>query len=138
MPQLTIGKLSQQADIGIETIRFYERDGLMPAPARSPAGYRLYTQDAVQRLLFIRRSKKLGFSLAEIRALLSLSDRQADHSYIKSMVTKKRNMIDEKIADLQRISEALGSLADSCTGHGPSESCPILNALNDSNHQNYS
>jgi DNA-binding transcriptional MerR regulator len=130
MQQITIGKLSQQTEIGIETIRFYERDGLMPPPERSPAGYRLYTKEAVKRLSFIRRSKALGFSLAEIRALLSLSDRQADQADVKLMVTKKRKLIDEKISDLKRISVALGSLADSCTGHGPSEGCPILNALN--------
>lgn len=134
MNRITIGKLSKQAQIGIETIRFYERDGLMPAPDRSPSGYRLYSEDAVTRLLFIRRSKKLGFSLAEIRALLSLSDRQADHADVKAMVTKKRALIDEKIADLQRISTALTSLSDSCTGHGPSETCPIMNSLKDGNH----
>lgn len=131
MTQHTIGKIAKQAGIGIETIRFYERDGLMPKPERSAAGYRLYTDEAVTRLMFIRRSKQLGFSLAEIRALLSLSDRKADHADVKSMVTKKRALIDSKIADLQQISEALGSLAESCTGHAPGEFCPILNALSD-------
>jgi MerR family copper efflux transcriptional regulator len=126
----TIGKLSLQADVGIETIRYYEREGLMPLPERSAAGYRLYNGDASQRLRFIRRSKYLGFSLAEIRTLLSLSDRNADQGDVKAIVNVKRQLIDEKIADLQRISSALGTLEDSCPGHGPTEQCPILNALN--------
>lgn len=129
--QQTIGKLSRQAGIGIETIRYYEREGLMPIPERSAAGYRLYREDAGQRLQFIKRSKALGFSLAEIHTLLNLSDGQADQSSVKAVISTKRQLIDEKIADLQRISGALTELANSCSGHGPTEQCPILNALND-------
>lgn len=131
MNTLTIGKLAHQCDVGVETVRFYERKGLIKEPARSISGYRQYPEDAVRRLRFIRRSKNLGFSLAEIQTLLGLSEQATDKSEVKAMVVDKTALIQQKIDDLQRIKLALDNLAELCEGSGCIDDCPILSALND-------
>ena len=131
MNTLTIGKLARASDIGIETIRFYERRGLLPAPPRSAAGYRRYPESTVQRLQFIHRAKALGFSLDEIATLLALHENTRDHSRgeVKTVADSKLTQIDQKIRDLERMRTALAKLVAACSGHGPVHGCPIIEAL---------
>jgi MerR family mercuric resistance operon transcriptional regulator len=130
MKSLTIGQLAQRAQVNIETIRYYERRGLMPEPPRLESGYRQYCQDHVARIQFIRRAKELGFSLKEILGLLSLRvDPSTTCGDVKRKAEAKIVDIEEKIRDLQRMREALARLVASCKGDGPSSECPILEAL---------
>lgn len=132
MKALTIGKAAREADVGIDTVRFYEREGLIEPASRTEAGYRLYTEAAVSRLRFIKRAKTLGFSLREIRELLSLSvDPSATKADIKKRAEAKIADIALRIQDLKRMKLVLEHLSASCDGHGPVEECPILHALED-------
>jgi len=127
---LTIGKLSKQADISIDSIRFYERQGLLAEPARTESNYRVYTEGAVDRLRFIKKAQKLGFSLGEIQELLDLShDPAASKSDVKKKTVDKIADIKNKIQDLSRMLKALEQLEESCDGHGSVVGCPILKAL---------
>lgn len=130
MKGLTIGRLAKQAGFGIETVRFYERQGLIEPPPRTESNYRIYPQQDVARLRFIKRAKALGFSLNEIKELLSLRhDPTATKADIKRRTEAKVEDIRQKIGDLGRMLEALEHLAASCDGRGPLEECPILEAL---------
>ena len=130
MNGLTIGKLAKQVGVGIETVRFYERQGLIVPPPRTDSNYRIYPEDEVARLKFIKRAKSLGFTLNEIKELLLLRhDPHATKADIKDRTLAKIKDIEEKISDLSRIKTALEHLASSCDGHGPLNECPILNAL---------
>ena len=130
MNGLTIGKLAKKAQVSIDTVRFYERLGLIKPPARTPSNYRLYPEDEVRRLRFIKRAKALGFSLNEIKELLALSsDPKATKADVKRMTEAKIRDIRQKIADLTQILHALEHLAGKCDGHGPIVDCPILKAI---------
>lgn len=130
MPGLTIGKLAQAADVGIETIRFYEREGLIQPAARSPSGYRQYSEDAVARLQFIKRAKWLGFTLKEVQGLLELRHNpRARRSALKARTLAKIADIESRIEELERMKAALQPLVESCDGEGTLEGCPILTAL---------
>jgi Cu(I)-responsive transcriptional regulator len=130
MNGLTIGKLAKQVGIGIETVRFYERQGLIDPPPRTDSNYRLYPEDEVARLKFIKRAKALGFTLNEIKELLFIRhDPNATKADIKNRTLAKIKGIENKISDLARIKTALEHLASSCDGHGPLDECPILEAL---------
>ena len=130
MDKLTIGKLAKQADIGIETVRFYERQGLIDPPLRTESNYRIYPEEEVTRLKFIKRAKVLGFTLKEIKELLRLRhDPHATKADIKNRTLEKIQDVKQKISDLTKIKEALELLSDSCDGHGSLEGCPILKAL---------
>lgn len=130
MNGLTIGKLAKHTGFGIETIRFYERRGLIEEPARRPSGYRDYPPSAVERLRFIQRSKELGFSLSEIGDLLSLRvDEERTCSDVLQIANAKIGEIGEKIVELERIRNALENLAAACKGKGPTGECPVLEAL---------
>jgi Cu(I)-responsive transcriptional regulator len=130
MNRLTIGKLAKQADVGIETVRFYERQGLIDPPLRTDSNYRIYPQEEVARLKFIKRAKVLGFTLKEIKELLALRhDPHATKADVKNRTLVKIDDVTEKIRDLTRIKEALEHLYDACDGHGPLDQCPILDAL---------
>ncbi|MBY0230338.1 MAG: heavy metal-responsive transcriptional regulator [Gemmataceae bacterium] len=132
MASLTIGQVAKKADVGVETIRFYEREGLLAPPARrgSGVGYRQYGQEAVERLLFIVRAKGLGFALSEIKELLRLhADQGAARSEVKRRAEEKAAAIAERIADLGRMQEALAKLIAACDGEGPLDGCPIIAAL---------
>ncbi|TXH04778.1 MAG: heavy metal-responsive transcriptional regulator [Nevskiaceae bacterium] len=131
MTGLTIGKLATQAGVAVDTVRFYEREGLLPAPPRLDSGYRLYPADAVKRLRFIRRAKALGFTLPEIGELLALSAPRADVRKVKRAAQGKLQLLDAKITELERIRAGLRQLVAHCPGHGDSGDCPILNALNE-------
>ncbi len=118
--------------IGIETVRYYEREGLIPPPPRSTGGYRRYSDDSVRRLTFIRQAKALGFSLAEIRELLSLSaDSQASSHAVKQLAEQRLADIDNRIAALERMRAALAHVTGQCPGDVPRAECPILAALAD-------
>ncbi|SFW16195.1 MULTISPECIES: heavy metal-responsive transcriptional regulator [Luteibacter] len=129
-PALTIGRVAQSAGVAIDTIRFYEREGLLPEPRRRPSGYREYDQGAVARLRFIRRAKDLGFTLEEIRDLLALSaDRHGGVEGVRERAAARLRAIDARIAELQRVRDGLSELVEACPGHGAPEDCPILKAL---------
>ena len=130
MQNLTIGRLAEAADSDVETIRYYERRGLIPEPPRGRNGYRLYPASAVARLRFIQRAKTLGFSLAEIADLLRLQDANADRGEVRALTRQKVADLEQRIADLQRMRGVLAHLEERCSGHGPAESCPIIEALN--------
>ena len=127
-PALTIGRLAKAAGVGIDTVRYYERAGLLPAPARSASGYRRYGQDELSRLRFIRRAQRLGFSLAEIDELLALS-RQRDIAAVRRQAAAKLADVDARMRELERVREALGALFEACPGHERDGPCPILSAL---------
>lgn len=127
---LTIGQIARLSGVGIETIRFYERQGLVPEPRRKPSGYRQYGDDVVERLAFIRRAKELGFTLSEIRSLLALrADPDSSAADVKHRARQKIAEIDDKIRSLQEIRSALAKITTACRGRGPLSDCPILDAL---------
>lgn len=130
MKSLTIGQVAEQAGIGLETVRFYERKGLIEEPARKASGYRQFDVRVVARLRFIRRAKELGFTLAEIKDLLSLRiDPGSTCSDVKIRAEAKIADISEKIRSLQLMKKALLKLTKECQGQGTTSECPILEAL---------
>ena len=131
---LTIGRLSADTGCNIETIRYYEKIGLIEAPPRSGGGYRLYDGDHAQRVAFIKRGRELGFALKQIRNLLEIADDASRHSRaeVKQLVQQHERDVELKIADLQRLLAALRVMSAHCDGgNGPAEDCPILHALNE-------
>jgi MerR family copper efflux transcriptional regulator len=130
MSAMTIGRLAKKAGVNIDTIRYYERNGLIPEPARRASGYREYGATDVARLRFILRAKELGFTLAEIGELLSLSaDR--DVRGVKRRAENRLEQVEHKIQELQRVRRGLKTLIDACPGHGDLERCPIIAALSE-------
>lgn len=130
MTGITIGQLARHADVGIETVRFYERRGLIEDPPRRRSGYRQYPPDTVDRLRFIRRAKELGFSLNEIGELLRLRSHPAENrEEVRAKAQAKIDDIDRRLADLTRIRETLSDLAEACDRGDETEDCPILIAL---------
>ncbi|MGC8507214.1 MAG: heavy metal-responsive transcriptional regulator [Thiomonas sp.] len=128
--RLTIGALAQRAGLGAETLRYYERLGLLAPVRRTASGYRLYDPSALDRLDFIRRAQALGFSLAQIGELLDLHARpEADMGTVRAVVAQRLAEIDAKIGDLRRMRAGLEALLAACPGHGPNAHCPILAAL---------
>ncbi|MGH6876857.1 MAG: MerR family transcriptional regulator [Rhizomicrobium sp.] len=126
---LAIGALGKRSGVNVETIRYYEKIGLMPAPPRSAGGYRLYTSDHLKRLTFIRRGRELGFSLEELRKLLRLVD---GHNYtcaeVRALTMEHVAEIRGKIADLKRLQLVVTDIAGRCSGKRIPE-CPIIDAL---------
>ena len=130
MRDLTIGQLAKRVEVNIETIRFYERRGLMPKPLRRESGYRQYSEEDVARLQFIKRAQTLGFTLKEISDLLSLRvDPNTTCVDVKRRAEAKIGDIEEKILVLQKMKKALTKLASTCRGRGPTSECPILEML---------
>ncbi len=127
---LTIGQVAKRSGIGIETVRFYERKGLVEEPPRTDSGYRQYPEEVVARIRFIRRAKELGFKLSEISELLSLRvDPDTTCADVRKQTEFKIADVEDKIRVLQGIKTALTRLAASCVGTGPASECPILEAL---------
>ncbi len=127
---LTIGQLAQRAELATETLRHYERLGLIEPSRRSASNYRLYDPQALQRLRFIRRAQALGFSLPEIRQLLDLHRRgQGDMAQVRAIAEQRLRQIEQRMADLQRLRDGLEQLTRACPGHGSMGQCPILAAL---------
>jgi MerR family mercuric resistance operon transcriptional regulator len=130
MQTLTIGQLARGAGVGVETIRFYEREGLLAEPDRRPSGYRQYPAEAVKRVRFIRHAKELGFTLKEIQELLELRvDPKSSCSDVRQRAQAKITDIEERIAALAQMKGALERLVRSCRGRGPTDECPILAVL---------
>lgn len=130
MNEITIGKLAKMAGVTNDTVRFYERFGLIDPVSRSESNYRLYRKADARRLRFIRRAKELGFTLNEIKELLALSqDPKATKADIKNKTEDKIEDIRQKIQDLSRIQSALEHLVETCDGHGSAHECPILQSL---------
>lgn len=130
MKSLTIGHLAKQAGVNLETIRYYERRGLLPRPPRSASGYRLFPAEAVCRLRFIRRAQELGFSLGEIRELLSLRlSRTTSSADIRARADAKIADIEAKIKNLESMKKTLRQLTRGCDGRVPVAECPILESL---------
>ena len=124
-----IGILARQTGCNIETIRFYEKIGVLPKPRRTESGRRVYGQDLVQRLTFIRRTRELGFTLDEVRALMRLADaRDVPCSEAKDMAIAHRDDITAKIADLRRMQKVLGTLIAQCQA-GDQPGCPLIETL---------
>ena len=130
MGTLTIGQLAKKAQVNIETVRYYERRGLLPEPPRKESGYRQYSENDVSRLLFIKRAQTLGFTLKEILELLNLRvDPDTTCGDVKRRAEAKIGDIEQKILALQKMKKALAKLAATCRGGGPTRECPILEAL---------
>lgn len=131
-PQLSIGQLARRAGVRVDTVRFYERRGLLPATKRRPSGYRIFPAETERRLRFIRHAKDLGFTLDEIRELLALRvDRRRTCADVQALALARLSDIATKIARLERMRGALATLAKSCTGRGPTSACPLLEALDE-------
>ena len=129
---MKIGELAQRTGVAIDTVRYYERQGLLPQPERQPSGYRNYRNDDLTRLRFVRRAKALGFTLEEIRELLALSGRREDDmGGLKAAAEHKLAVVDAKLAELTRIRDGLRTLVQACPGHGALDACPILHALDE-------
>src|SRR5690606_38774825 len=127
MQTMTIGRLAEKAGVNIDTIRYYERNGLLPPAVRRPSGYREYRDTDVQRLRFIRRAKDLGFRLGEINELLSLSaDRDGDMRGVKRRAEQRLEQVERRIQELQRVRRGLKKLIAACPGHGELKGCPIV------------
>ena len=130
MTELTTGELAKKVGVNVETIRYYERRGLIPEPPRRESGHRQYSDNAVERVLFIKHAKELGFSLKEILELFALRvDPRTTCADVKRQAEDKLSDIDEKLNMLQRFKIALEKLSSSCIGRGPISECPILDAL---------
>jgi MerR family copper efflux transcriptional regulator len=129
---MTIGQVAKLSGVGVETIRFYEREGLINKPKRKPSGYRMFDADVVNRIRFIKSIKELGFSLKEIRELLFLRvDSRGTATEVKKRVDSKIDQIDRRIHDLKKVRNALAQLSRS-VGKRPASECPLLDALDKS------
>lgn len=130
MNALTIGQVAKLAEVGVETIRFYEREGLIAEPERRISGYRQYGHDAVKRIRFIRQAKQFGFSLKEIKNLISIrTDPRSGCEDVLASAREKLSEIEGKILELEQMRHALRELADGCPGSGPTSDCPILGGI---------
>lgn len=132
MNALSTSNLARQGGVNLETIRYYERRGLLPKPPRTPAGYRTFDPEAVRRIRFIKQAQALGFSLKEIRELLSLRlDPRRSCGDVRARAEAKLADIEEKIASLHAMKETLARFIAACSGRGPISACPILEALDE-------
>lgn len=127
---MQIGQLAKRTHVPIDTIRYYESHGILPAPARRNSGYRSYGDADVARLHFLRRAKALGFTLREISELLQLSGRSGeDMAAVRASAAARLADVERKLDELTRIRDGLRQLVTACPGHGGVENCPILGAL---------
>ena len=126
MKSMKIGEVAKRSGIGIETIRYYEREGLLQEPERRPSGYRLYHDSTVVRLGYIKQAKELGFTLAEIRELLELSFADVDCERIRHKAEAKITDIDGKIRSLQHMRRSLGKIVERCRTKNSAEDCPLV------------
>lgn len=129
MKALKTGEVADRAGVSLHTVRYYEGRGLLPEPARTPAGYRQYGPEHVAHLRFIKRAQALGFTLEEIRELLDLRAEPGAGAEIREKTEEKMVEIDEKVRDLQRIRQKLEELTRACEHHGSPADCLVLHAL---------
>jgi Hg(II)-responsive transcriptional regulator len=129
---LRTGEVAAQAGVNVQTLRYYERRGLLKEPERRASGYREYPPDSVQLIRFIKRAQELGFTLAEIEDLLRLrSDKDSACSEVRAAAEAKIEDIEQKVRHLRAMKRALGTLVASCVREGSPRHCPILEALDD-------
>ena len=130
MQPYMIGQVARESGVGVETVRFYEREGLLESPARRSSGYRQFGEDAIARLRFIKRAQRLGFTLREIKDLLALKlDPDCSRATMRERAVAKAEDIDARIKELKRMKKALSPLIVACDGKGALEGCPILVAM---------
>lgn len=130
----TIGRTARMAGVSADTLRYYETEGLLAPTSKTTAGYRLYDNDAVRRIRFVKHAQACGFTLSDIKELLTLKSKDsACCEDVRSLVVEKKLRIEHKLKTLQAMSRALDSLIHSCDGgRSPTDDCPILGALDDS------
>lgn len=137
MDSLSIGQVAEAAGVGVETVRFYQRQGLIAEPPREGTRRRRYPGETISRIRLIRGAQNLGFSLKEIEELMALRIAPGtSKGEIKARAQQKVEEIEEKMRDLQRMRDSLLKLIGSCEGTGTVEDCPILNAFDDGPSQN--
>lgn len=130
METFTIGELAEKCDMNVETLRYYERIGIMLPPPRSQSGHRAYAKASVDRLVFIRRAQSLGFTLKEIKELLELRRSEDEHcTDVVQSIDAKLTEVEAKISDLRSIREALTKMKELCQGDCLIGDCPILDSL---------
>lgn len=130
MTSLRSGELARRANVNVETLRFYERQGLLPKPPQRASGYRAYPLEAVGLVRFVKRAQALGFSLREIKELLALREvPRATCGDVVVLARRKVEEIDAKISDLRAMRAALTDLLKGCTGTAPITRCPIIESL---------
>jgi len=127
---LTIGVLAKHSDVNVETIRYYQRRGLLQEPSKPSGGFRQYPQKSVKRVRFIKRAQTLGFTLEEIQGLLGLDERKAC-SETREIAAHKLELIAQKIADLLKMKKSLARLVRSCDASAAGAPCPIIHLLAD-------
>ena len=136
MKALKIGEVASRCGVNLQTIRFYERELLLPEPPRLASGYRIFPEQTVRRVRFIKRAQDLGFSLAEIRDLLSIQvDPNKDCSDVQRLARGKVADIEEKIRTLESMKRVLTGLSELCPGCGPTHECPILESIDAKNER---
>jgi Hg(II)-responsive transcriptional regulator len=124
------GQVADEAGVNVETLRYYERRGLLREPPRRESGYRIYGQDAVRIVRFVKRAQELGFSLGEVESLLELSDGGPESCDAAQQLAKRRiNELDRRIADLQAMRESLGQLLATCSLPRAQRECPLLQSI---------
>ncbi len=128
MTELKIGRLAAEAGVNVETIRYYQRRGLMPEPDKPTHGHRRYADDAVKRVRFIKRAQALGFTLEEISSLLELDEAHAC-AETRDLAAHKLQVIEDKLADLKAVRKALTTLLRQCDTGAARGACPIIHAL---------
>jgi len=124
----TIGDVAEAAGVGVETVRYYERRGLVPQPGRGVGAYRRYAKDHVDRVRFVKRAQALGFSLEEIATLLELED-GTDRRSIRRIAAARLEETRRRITDLRRIERVLAHLLHDCEAHARAPRCPIIAAI---------
>jgi len=130
MGLLTRGQLAKKTCVNPETIRYYEKLGLLPKAVRTDSGYRLFSEEDVKRIKFVKRAKELGFTLKEIKELLELRfDSSGSCSEVREFAEEKLKDIEQKIKDLENIKQVLKELINQCPGKGPVLECPIISSI---------
>ena len=130
MESMTIGRFAREAGVGTETVRYYQRRGLLPVPSPRSGAYREYDEDLLRRLRFIRRVQAAGFTLREIRELLRL-DRGRDRARIRDMASRKLLDLEQRMDELERIAGALRRVVHECAHGNAARPCPIIEAFDD-------
>lgn len=125
---MRIGQLAKSAGVGVETVRYYQRLGLLRLPDKPHTGFRSYSEDDLARMKFIKRAQRLGFSLADIAGLFKLSDSACTD--VQVLARRRLSLVQKKIADLRRIEDVLGTVLQQCAGHRRHQGCPIIESLN--------
>jgi Hg(II)-responsive transcriptional regulator len=133
---MTVGTVAKEAEVNIDTIRYYERQGLLPKPSRTRSGYRTFSESTVRRLRFIKNAQALGFTLSEIKQLFTLRIRVGSTcTDVRNRAESKQADIEQKIRSLQAMKRALQQLVSACTTHGPASECSFFENLDRQGNQ---